>query len=411
MSARAPGAELAVTTPAPAEYSAVRAEIVLARAIVFFRACGLVEVGCVLALDWRHYRSPALVLLLAGAVLAESVLLVAAAWWRGEIRRWWVGADVAFLVCCLAGSARLTAPADGHTWVYFMYPFTVITCYSIGIAYRRQPAVIAVSSVLAGGYALSAIMIHHDPPWNVLPNAAAYYSNIVIAWAAAELRRSGRASDASHAVAIAHAADLARERERARHARMLHDRVLQTLEALVHHGSIVADRELSSHIAAEAAWLRALVQGTPVSEPGDLLSRLQELAAQRTAAGLRIEFNNTQLRASGLRRSFPPEVTDAVVAAVGEALTNIVKHSGTRSAIMRATVTGDQLTVSVLDHGAGFDPCEIPRGIGLAECITGRLQEVGGSVHIESAPGAGTYVELTIPVGGVVRSAHTERMT
>ncbi|MCW2931035.1 MAG: hypothetical protein JWM19_1997 [Actinomycetia bacterium] len=367
----------------------------MARAIAFFRAAGIAIVGLVIALDWHHYRSPTLVLVLAAIVLAESAALVAASWRRGQIRPWWVSADVAFLVACLWASAFLTVAADGQTWVFFMYSFTVITSYEIGVAYQRLEVVITVTTLLAVGYAASAIVVHHDPPWNVAPNAAGYLAAIVVAWVARELRRSGRASDASQALAIAHAAALARERERARHARILHDRVLQTLEGLVQHRSIFADGELRSHIAGEAAWLRALVEGTPISEPGDLLSRLQGLAAQRTAAGLRIEFNSAQLRESPLRHISRP-IADAVVAATGEALTNVAKHSGIRSAILRAAVVGDQVIVSVLDHGSGFDPARVAPGIGLAESITGRIADVGGTVHVDSAPGAGTYVELTV---------------
>ena len=53
--------------------------------------------------------------------------------------------------------------------MYFRYPFCVVTCYGIGIAFPRLSAVIAVTMVLSGGYALSAIAIHHDPGWNVMP--------------------------------------------------------------------------------------------------------------------------------------------------------------------------------------------------------------------------------------------------
>ncbi len=380
---------------APAS-SAARAELVLARAIAFFRTAGLAVVGLVIALDWHHYRSPALVLVLAATVVAESAALVAASWRRGRIRPWWVSADVAFLVACLWASALLTVAADGQTWVFFMYSFTVITSYEIGVAYQRLEVVVTVTTLLAVGYAASAIVVHHDPPWNVAPNAAGYFAAIIVAWVARELRRSGRATDASQALAVAHAAALARERERARHARMLHDRVLQTLEGLVQHRSILADGELRSHIAGEAAWLRALVEGTPISEAGDLLSRLQGLVAQRTAAGLRIEFNSAQLRQSPLRWRIARPVADAVVAATGEALTNVAKHSGIRSAILRAAVVGDHVIVSVLDHGSGFDPARVAPGIGLAESITGRVTEAGGTVRVDSAPGAGTYVELTV---------------
>ena len=56
-----------------------RAELVLVHTLVFLRVGGLIEVASVLLLDSRHYRSMTPVLLLAGAVAAESTLLILAA--------------------------------------------------------------------------------------------------------------------------------------------------------------------------------------------------------------------------------------------------------------------------------------------------------------------------------------------
>jgi signal transduction histidine kinase len=90
-------------------------------------------------------------------------------------------------------------------------------------------------------------------------------------------------------------------------------------------------------------------------------------------------------------------VPDAVVDAVQEALTNIAKHAKVNTAVMWATATSAGLTVSVLNHGIGFDPQRVHRWIGLAKSIAGRVREIGGHVRIDSAPGAGTYIELTVP--------------
>jgi signal transduction histidine kinase len=377
--------------------SAARAEFLAIRVLAFFRAAGLAEIASVLVLDWRHYRSWPAILALTGAVTAESVVLVVAAARRGALRPSWIVGDVTFLVGCLAVGAALTAPADGQTWVYFMYPFSLFGCYSIGIAFGRLADVMTLTAVLASGYALSAVGIHHDRLWNVMPNAVGYFANTAVTWAVArELRRGARAADASRAQAIAQAEDLARERERARHARILHDHALQTLESLVRHRS-VADDAMHSHIAAAARRLRALVEGTPLDEPADLLSRLHELVAVKTAAGLHVEFNSAQLQASEVRRCLPREVSEAVVGAAHEALTNVAKHAAVAAAVVRATATNDRLTVSILDHGIGFDPEQTPWGVGLEKSITDRILEVGGTACIESAPGAGTYVELTIP--------------
>ncbi len=156
---------------------------------------------------------------------------------------------------------------------------------------------------------------------NVATDAVTYVPNLVVAWAVARhMRRSGKELDASRA----RVAELAMEQERTRHARILHDHVLQTIESLVQQEAI-ADKELALAVANDAAWLRSLVQGAPIDEHGDLLSRLQDLAQRRSASGLRVEFNASDLiRASArpVRRAVPLELTEAVASAVGEALTN-----------------------------------------------------------------------------------------
>jgi hypothetical protein len=223
-----------MSRPALPASDEARVETVLVRGFVLLRLGGLAEIGLVLSLDWDHYRARGMPnLLLAGVVTAESFILMTMIRRRRSVERYWVGGDVLFLLACLAAGAAVTSPAYAHTWVYFMYPFTVITCYAIGIAFRPLWSVIGVTTVLSMGYAASAVIIHHEVLWNVLPNAFTYFANTTIAWVIArELRRSARSADQSRAEALARAAMLARERERARHARLLHDHVLQTLESL-----------------------------------------------------------------------------------------------------------------------------------------------------------------------------------
>jgi signal transduction histidine kinase len=90
----------------------------------------------------------------------------------------------------------------------------------------------------------------------------------------------------------------------------------------------------------------------------------------------------------------------ALVDAAREALTNVTKHARVAEATMHAYCTSYSLTVSVLDHGAGFDPARTPTGMGLRESITRRLADAGGTATVQSTPGEGTYVELTVPLSG-----------
>ncbi len=90
--------------------------------------------------------------------------------------------------------------------------------------------------------------------------------------------------------------------------------------------------------------------------------------------------------------------------AVQELLFNIVKHADVKSA--RIAVSGEQgrLAITVSDQGKGFDPEILKKpvskvGIGLLS-LRERISYIGGSLTIESAPGSGSRITLTIPATG-----------
>ena len=385
--------------PANPPSAATRAEQVLARAAALFRLGGLAQALIVLLLAPQHFPRFAATAALLGAVCVESTVLIVT-WLRtGRINTAWVSADVT--VCCggLVLDAGLTRAADGQTWAEFMYPFTIIAGTGIGLGFRRLPTVLGAACALATAYGVSAVLVHRDPVWNTVPNAISYFPDAVVAWSAAfYLRRAAQSLDASRARAVSRADELARERERARHSRMLHDRVLQTMETLA-RGEWVPDAQLRSHIAAEAAWLRALVEGNPVqSSPGDLLGALQEVARSKASVGLSVELNTVGLRETAASaETLAPETVEAVADAVREALTNVAKHAGVHCAVVRAFRAHGGVVVSVLDQGRGFDPQATAVGLGLEKSIYGRIAAVGGQARIESRPRGGTYVELFVP--------------
>jgi len=102
-----------------------------------------------------------------------------------------------------------------------------------GFAYRRYLAVLALTSLLATYYALSDLLIQHVQMYSMLVNALSYFPFTAVSWAVARyLRHVNQLLDASRAEQLSQAEALATERERARHARALHDRVLQTMEVI-----------------------------------------------------------------------------------------------------------------------------------------------------------------------------------
>ncbi|MEY4387053.1 MAG: hypothetical protein RLY20_2336 [Verrucomicrobiota bacterium] len=82
--------------------------------------------------------------------------------------------------------------------------------------------------------------------------------------------------------------------------------------------------------------------------------------------------------------------------AIKEALNNVVKHSKATEARIRLTMEDGRLSVTIADNGRGMDVAN-PGGSGDGlRNMRERLQQIGGSLHIESAPGQGTVVAMEI---------------
>lgn len=81
-----------------------------------------------------------------------------------------------------------------------------------------------------------------------------------------------------------------------------------------------------------------------------------------------------------------------------EALNNVVRHSGATEVRLGICVRNGELVVSVADNGRGFaGAVETPGADGL-QGMRRRMEELGGSCEIESRRGAGTVVELRLPI-------------
>jgi signal transduction histidine kinase len=379
-----------------------RANALLARAAALFRIGGLVQVAGALSTVSSRYPDPLPALCLAAAVGVETVVMASVWLRRGRVGPGWLTADTAFCAAALLVDAAWVPANAVHSWAFFMYPFTLLACVGVGAGYERLWQVVAGAAGLASAYLVAALVILGEPTWNAGPNALSYLANCVVTWLVArELRRSGRVADAREADALARAAELAREREAARYTRMLHDRVLQTMEMLA-KGEWLADREVRSLVMEEAAWLRGLVAGEAPDWPDDLLTGLRAVVRDQARRGVHVELNDSGLHAPLHRDLVPVPVAKAVCGAVREAVTNVGKHAGVDAAVVRAVLDPQRmaLRVSIVDHGRGFDPRRVMRGSGLARSVRARMAQVGGTARVDSAPGCGTEVELSVPLPG-----------
>jgi signal transduction histidine kinase len=103
------------------------------------------------------------------------------------------------------------------------------------------------------------------------------------------------------------------------------------------------------------------------------------------------------VEANGIGR-YPSEVEAAVYFCCLEALQNVAKYAGATTATITLAATDGQLTFTVADDGAGFDPAATPKGSGLTN-MADRLAALGGELEIRSAPGKGTTVRGRVPAG------------
>ncbi|PWT89051.1 MAG: hypothetical protein C5B56_07815 [Proteobacteria bacterium] len=107
---------------------------------------------------------------------------------------------------------------------------------------------------------------------------------------------------------------------------------------------------------------------------------------------------------SSLAGRLSPPIETTIYRIVQESLNNVVKHANATRVEIRIAENANQVRCTIEDNGAGFDLTEVlsrrgSRGLGLLG-IRERVDSVGGELAIQSLPGNGTSLSITIPTGG-----------
>ena len=198
-------------------------------------------------------------------------------------------------------------------------------------------------------------------------------------------------------LSVAHA--VAGERDRV--TRELTDHFAQYLHTILKRlgdrsgGDAVARVQSATSIAS-----RALVelredhrpvwrQAGRVDEAYAALDSLGELAR---AAGIQLERTLRAPQAQIL----PNRVLDTAASITRAAILNVVEHAGAARARIGWSIDADQLVVSVVDDGSGFDPQRAAHG-GL-DAMRRRAEVLGGAFEVASAPSWGTRVLARLPL-------------
>jgi signal transduction histidine kinase len=254
---------------------------------------------------------------------------------------------------------------------------------------------------------------------SVLPALAAglallFLIQIPLAWSLA--RRVQRARLEEHR--LLRRAIEAGEVERRHVAADLHDGVVQSLVGTSLSLSAVAEEAergglpaVASRVGAAAADLRQGVRDlrsliVAIAPPrlhdeglaaalGDLVS---PLAARGIEAGLSID-----LPPAGAGARLAPETETLVYRTAQEALRNVSRHARAHRVDISVFAANGTVHLEVRDDGVGFSP-EVLAGrqaaghVGL-HLLSQLADEAGGHLQVEGRPGAGTSVELEVPVG------------
>jgi len=186
--------------------------------------------------------------------------------------------------------------------------------------------------------------------------------------------------------------------ERERLARDIHDGVLQVLALVRRRGGELPRDELARLAGEQEVALRRLITSTPEARPDgtvDLSSRLAGALPGR--ASLAVPAEPVLL---------PAADADELVAVLREAATNATTHAGADAGLwVLVEDDADRVTVSVRDDGVGIPDGRLEQAaaeghLGVAGSMRGRVEALGGTIALHTAPGEGTEWEITIPRGG-----------
>lgn len=226
--------------------------------------------------------------------------------------------------------------------------------------------------------------------WDDVGRVANLYY-LVAGWAATTVIRMmswriagavDRAHGERQAAEIARSVSAARRNYDREQLALLHDTAAATL-LMVGQGAQVAD----SRLAAQARRDLELLEHPPWTSPAVTVNIVEVLRTE--TAYLRTAVQFTGVRQLWLRG----DLAGAIVSAAREVTNNVDRHAHANT--IRIDVEEDRVTIA--DDGIGFTPGAGLSGHGIRASIVGRMDRVGGSGSVRSAPSQGTVAELSWP--------------
>lgn len=351
--------------------------------------------SCVYALGFQiavndDLERPALAWTLFAVLIGWSAAC-AVAYLRGFGRTTtWVVAEIVVVVALMLSTEVVAADQwvlDNQSWPTTLWATNAV----ISAAILRGPVAGMVTGLLVmAAYAVLKGYVSI----NVGRNATIVIElsvGLVVGMAAQTARRAH--GELERATRLAAALE-----ERDRLSRQVHDGAIQVLALVARRG-----REIGGP-TAELAEL--------AGEQERALRRLVSDADTTVAAGERTDIGALLRRraADGVSVSVPAEpvlldtdVAAELFAAAVNALDNVAAHAGPGArAYVLVEDLGDAVTVTVRDDGVGIPAGRLAEAaaqgrMGIAKSIVGRLESLGGTAVLQTAPGCGTEWEMSVP--------------
>ncbi|NYD22060.1 ATP-binding protein [Kineococcus aurantiacus] len=344
---------------------------------------------------------------LAAVVLAYALLGVPGARARDRRARAYLGVEVVALGAALACAPEL----DFLLFMAFPQAWFFTDSRREGCAWTAATAVAGLVG-LSAGHGRSAETL--DVAVSMLVSVAftctlgLWISRVVAQSAERAELIAELESTRSELAAAHHQAGVATER--ARLAADIHDTLAQGFTGIVllaqtaaaaaeepTRGQLSVIEDAARAGLAQARTLVAALSPVELEGPGALAGALHRLA-ERVSRESGVDVG---VVVTGADPAALPKAQQVVLLrAAQEALGNVRKHAGARSAHVVLRTDGTTATLEVRDDGVGIAPADVSgaSGFGLAG-MRRRVEEAGGVFEVAGAPGSGTRLRIAVPWG------------
>lgn len=274
------------------------------------------------------------------------------------------------------------------------YRFEVMAANSDGV-WSTSPAAVRI--------------VVHAPFWRRAWFVAMLSLAIVgVAGLAVRRRLLGLQRDHARQQAFARQLIETQEQERRRISNELHDALGQDL-FMIKTRAKASRQEMSDTPAGEAlqsieAMATESYAGLKRIAHGLRPYQLDKIGLSRTIANMLQRVGETcdialDVAVGHVDDCFPPAAAINVFRIVQEAVNNVIRHANARQARVRVDRAGAVVEIVVADDGRGFDVSSpaVEAGFGLMG-IRERAQALGGTIDLQSTPGGGTVLRVTLPV-------------